>query len=71
MSQVPMVIDGVTARWGASLGSGITAITDRMTVLNEIIKGMKAEDLLWAGLTDSYAKLPMGLTGNLYKELTE
>ena len=25
-------------------------------------KGMKAEDSLWAGLTDSYAKLPMGLT---------
>ena len=23
---------------------------------------MKAEDSLWAGLTDSYAKLPMGLT---------
>lgn len=23
---------------------------------------MKAEDALWAGLTDSYAKLPMGLT---------
>jgi len=25
-------------------------------------KGLKAEDALWAGLTDSYAKLPMGLT---------
>lgn len=25
-------------------------------------KGMKAEDSLWAGLTDSYIKLPMGLT---------
>jgi acetyl-CoA acetyltransferase len=23
---------------------------------------MKAEDSLWAGLTDTYAKLPMGLT---------
>jgi len=45
MSQAPMVIDGLTARWGAALG-----------------KGMKAEDSLWAGLTDSYAKLPMGLT---------
>lgn len=45
MSQAPMVIDGLTARWGASLG-----------------KGMKAEDALWAGLTDTYAKLPMGLT---------
>ena len=42
MSQAPMVIDGITARWGAALG-----------------KGFKAEDSLWAGLTDSYAKLPM------------
>ncbi len=45
MSQAPMVIDGLTARWGAQLG-----------------KGMKAEDQLWAGLTDSYVKLPMGIT---------
>lgn len=45
MSQAPMVIDGLTARFGAALG-----------------KGMKAEDSLWAGLTDSYAKLPMGMT---------
>jgi acetyl-CoA acyltransferase 2 len=45
MSQAPMVIDGLTARWGAALG-----------------KGMKAEDSLWAGLTDSFIKLPMGLT---------
>jgi len=45
MSQAPMVIDGLTARWGAALG-----------------KGMKAEDSLWAGLTDSHVKLPMGLT---------
>jgi acetyl-CoA acyltransferase 2 len=45
MSQAPMVIDGLTARWGAALG-----------------KGMKAEDALWAGLTDSYVKLPMGIT---------
>lgn len=45
MSQAPMLIDGLTARWGAALG-----------------KGMKAEDSLWAGLTDTYAKLPMGLT---------
>ena len=45
MSQAPMVIDGLTARWGAALG-----------------KGFKAEDALWAGLTDSYIKLPMGLT---------
>ena len=42
MSQAPMVIDGLTARWGAALG-----------------KGMQAEDSLWAGLTDSYVKLPM------------
>lgn len=45
MSQAPMVIDGLTARWGAALG-----------------KGMKAEDALWAGLTDTHVKLPMGLT---------
>lgn len=45
MSQAPMVIDGLTARWGAALG-----------------KGMKAEDALWAGLTDSYIKTPMGIT---------
>lgn len=54
MSQAPMVIDGLTARWGAQLG-----------------KGMKAEDSLWAGLTDTYAKMPMGLTaeklGEQYK----
>ena len=45
MSQAPMVIDGITARWGAALG-----------------KGMQAEDSLWAGLTDSLAGLPMGIT---------
>lgn len=45
MSQAPMVIDGLSARFGTALG-----------------KGLKAEDALWAGLTDSYAKLPMGLT---------
>ncbi|RYH27250.1 thiolase family protein [archaeon] len=45
MSQAPMQIDGLSARWGAALG-----------------KGLHAEDALWAGLTDSYAKLPMGLT---------
>jgi len=45
MSQAPMAIDGLTARWGAALG-----------------KGMKAEDTLWAGLTDSYIKTPMGIT---------
>jgi acetyl-CoA acyltransferase 2 len=45
MSQTPMVMDGLSCRFGTALG-----------------KGIKAEDLLWAGLTDSYAKLPMGLT---------
>jgi acetyl-CoA acyltransferase 2 len=45
MSQAPMVIDGLTARWGCQLG-----------------KGFEAKDSLWAGLTDSYAKLPMGIT---------
>jgi len=45
MSQAPLSIDGLTARWGAALG-----------------KGVKAEDTLWAGLTDTHCKLPMGLT---------
>lgn len=45
MSQVPMVLDGLSTRFGTALG-----------------KGIKAEDQLWAGLTDSYAKIPMGLT---------
>ena len=45
MSQAPLAIDGLTARWGAALG-----------------KGMAAQDTLWAGLTDSYAKIPMGIT---------
>lgn len=45
MSQAPMVIDGLSARFGAALG-----------------KGLKAEDSLWAGLTDTHVKLPMGLT---------
>ena len=45
MSQAPMVIDGISARFGAALG-----------------KGLKAEDSLWAGLTDTYAGLPMGMT---------
>jgi acetyl-CoA acyltransferase 2 len=51
MSQAPLVIDGLTARWGAQLG-----------------KGMKAEDSLWAGLTDSHANLPMGLTAEKLAE---
>jgi len=45
MSQAPMAIDGLTARWGAALG-----------------KGLKAEDSLWSGLTDSMIGLPMGIT---------
>lgn len=45
MSQAPMAIDGLSARWGAALG-----------------KGLQAEDTLWAGLTDSYAGTPMGIT---------
>lgn len=45
MSQAPMVLDGLSTRFGTALG-----------------KGIKAEDQLWAGLTDSYAKIPMGLT---------
>jgi acetyl-CoA acyltransferase 2 len=45
MSQTPLHISGLAARWGTPLG-----------------KGLQAEDALWAGLSDSYAKLPMGLT---------
>ena len=46
MSQAPMVIDGITARWSPpALG-----------------KGLQASDSLWNGLTDQLAKLPMGLT---------
>lgn len=45
MSQCPMTIDGLSARFGTPLG-----------------KGLKAEDTLWAGLTDTFAKIPMGLT---------
>jgi acetyl-CoA acyltransferase 2 len=45
MSQAPMAIDGLSARFGTALG-----------------KGLKAEDTLWAGLTDSFAKAPMGIT---------
>jgi acetyl-CoA acyltransferase 2 len=45
MSQAPMVLDGLSTRFGTALG-----------------KGIKAEDSLWAGLTDTYAGLPMGLT---------
>ena len=45
MSQAPMVLDGLSSRFGTPLG-----------------KGIKAEDSLWAGLTDSYAGTPMGIT---------
>lgn len=51
MSQAPMVVDGLSARFGTALG-----------------KGLKAEDSLWAGLTDTYAKLPMGLTAEKLAE---
>lgn len=54
MSAAPMVIDGVTARWSPP----------------PLGKGLQASDSLWAGLTDSLAKLPMGLTaeklGDMY-----
>mmetsp|Transcript_24601 Transcript_24601/g.41022 ORF Transcript_24601/g.41022 Transcript_24601/m.41022 type:complete len:402 (+) Transcript_24601:32-1237(+) len=52
MSQAPMWIDGLSARFGTALG-----------------KGLKAEDSLWAGLTDSYAQLPMGLTAEKLAEM--
>jgi acetyl-CoA acyltransferase 2 len=46
MSAAPMVIDGVTARFDGAA----------------LGKGMKMEDSLWAGLTDSLYKTPMGIT---------
>ncbi len=52
MSQTPLHISGLAARWGVALG-----------------KGLKAEDALWAGLSDSYAKLPMGLTAEKLGEM--
>jgi len=45
MSQCPMHIDGLAARWGTPLG-----------------QGLQAKDALWAGLTDSFVGLPMGIT---------
>lgn len=45
MSQAPMTIDGISARWGTALG-----------------KGLVAKDSLWAGLSDAYIGLPMGIT---------
>ena len=54
MSAAPMVIDGVTARWTPP-ALGV---------------GLQAKDALWAGLTDSLQKCPMGITaeklGNQY-----
>ncbi len=46
MSAAPMVIDGVTARWSPP----------------PLGKGLQAADSLWAGLTDSLYKTPMGIT---------
>jgi acetyl-CoA acyltransferase 2 len=46
MSAAPMVIDGVTARF-----SGVP-----------LGVGLQAKDALWAGLTDSLYKTPMGIT---------
>lgn len=46
MSAAPMVIDGVTARFSGA----------------PLGKGLQASDSLWAGLTDSLAKTPMGIT---------
>jgi acetyl-CoA acyltransferase 2 len=46
MSSAPMVIDGVTARFSPP----------------PLGKGLKANDALWAGLTDSLSGTPMGIT---------
>jgi len=46
MSGAPMVIDGVTARFSPP----------------PLGKGLQAHDSLWAGLTDSLQKTPMGIT---------
>jgi len=46
MSGAPMVIDGVTARFSPPA----------------LGKGLQAHDALWAGLTDSLQKTPMGIT---------
>lgn len=46
MSSAPMVIDGVTARFSGT----------------PLGKGLQASDSLWAGLTDSLSKTPMGIT---------
>jgi acetyl-CoA acyltransferase 2 len=70
MSQAPMMIDGLTARWGAALGTRCLLLFGSTFVLITLIlfscvstgKGLQAQDSLWNGLTDTYAKLPMGLT---------
>lgn len=46
MSACPMVLDGLTSRW----------------MPPPLGKGLVASDALWAGLTDSLAKMPMGMT---------
>ena len=46
MSAAPMVIDGVTARFSGAA----------------LGQGLQAKDALWAGLTDSLYKTPMGIT---------
>lgn len=46
MSAAPMVLDGLTSRWTPP----------------PLGKGLVASDALWAGLTDSLSKMPMGMT---------
>lgn len=46
MSNAPLQVDGIKARWGVTLGSG----------------GLHMKDALWDGLTDSHAGCPMGVT---------
>lgn len=46
MSAAPMVLDGLVSRWNPPA----------------LGKGLQAQDALWAGLTDSLYKMPMGMT---------
>jgi len=46
MSAAPMVLDGLVSRWTPP----------------PLGKGLQAQDSLWAGLTDSLYKMPMGMT---------
>ena len=46
MSAAPMVLDGLVSRWTPP----------------PLGKGLQAQDALWAGLTDSLYKMPMGMT---------